>query len=76
VDGAGNLYIADTYNNRIRLVTFSTGNITTVAGTASSGYNGDNIAASTANAKSSLGVALDPAGNLYIADYTINACGR
>jgi hypothetical protein len=69
VDGAGNLYIADTYNNRIRLVTFSTGNITTVAGTASSGYNGDNIAASTATLSLPWGVALDPAGNLYIADY-------
>ena len=69
VDSAGNLYIADTYNNRIRLVTFSTGNITTVAGTAASGYNGDNIAASTATLSLPWGVALDPAGNLYIADY-------
>ena len=68
VDGAGNLYIADASNNRIRKVTASTGEITTVAGTGSAGYNGDNIAATSAELYFPWGVAVDGAGSLYIAD--------
>jgi hypothetical protein len=67
VDGAGNLYIADMGNNRIRKVTPG-GTITTVAGTGTSGYNGDNIAATSAEVNP-YGVAVDGAGNFYIADY-------
>src|SRR5271156_761918 len=44
LDGAGNYYIADTYNNRIRKVNAS-GIITTIAGNDTAGYNGDNILA-------------------------------
>jgi sugar lactone lactonase YvrE len=69
LDAAGNLYIADYGNNRIRKVTAATGIITTVAGTGSTTYNGDGIAATSANLNSPWGVALDSAGNIYIAEY-------
>src|SRR5208282_692463 len=68
LDGAGNLYIADTSNNVIRKVTPG-GTITTVAGNGTAGYNGDSIAASAAELNGPTGVALDGAGNLYIADF-------
>ena len=67
VDGAGNLYIADTGNSRIRKVD-SSGNISTVAGTGTDGYSGDGAAATAARLNSPSGVAVDGAGNLYIAD--------
>jgi hypothetical protein len=66
VDSAGNLYIADTGNVRIRKV--SNGVITTVAGTGVSGFNGDNIPAVIAQLGSAAAVAVDSAGNCYIAD--------
>jgi sugar lactone lactonase YvrE len=66
VDAAGNLYIADTYNNRIRKV--SGGVITTVAGNGTSGSLGENIPATTAQLNWPYGVAVDAAGNLYIAN--------
>ena len=68
VDGAGNLYIADSFNDRVRKVDTS-GNITTVAGTGTGGYNGDNIPASTAQLSQPTGLALGGVGNLYIADF-------
>ena len=68
LDSAGNLYIADTGNVRIREVNASTGLITTVAGNGAYGYNGDNIAATSAELYYPAGVALDSAGNLYIVD--------
>jgi len=68
VDGAGNIFIADLVNNRIRKVNASTGLISTVAGNGTQGYNGDGIAASSAELYGSFGVAVDSAGNLYIAD--------
>jgi trimeric autotransporter adhesin len=68
VDSAGNLYIADTDNNRIRKVTFSTGIINTVAGNGTAGYSGDGVAATSTELNYPTGVALDGAGNLYIAD--------
>ena len=67
VDGVGNLYIADAGNNRIRRVA-PDGIITTVAGTGIYGYDGDNIPATSAELNSPAGVAVDGAGNLYIAD--------
>jgi sugar lactone lactonase YvrE len=63
----GDLYIADTYNHRIRRVD-GTGIITTVAGTGSFLYNGDGIPAVSANLNDPSGIAFDAAGNLYIAD--------
>ena len=66
VDAAGNLYIADTGNNRVRKIT--KGVITTVAGDGLSGFGGDNGPATSAYLNSPEGVAVDSAGNLYIAD--------
>jgi hypothetical protein len=58
VDGSGNLYIADTQNNRIRMVSAATGIITTVAGNNSFGYNGDNIPATSATLWNPTGVSV------------------
>ena len=68
LDGAGNLYIADKNNNRIRKVDASTGNISTVAGTGTFGFSGDGGAATAARLSFPNGVAVDGDGNLYIAD--------
>jgi uncharacterized protein (TIGR03437 family) len=69
IDAAGNLYIADGSNNRIRKL--SGGIITTVAGTGVAGFSGDGgpaTLASLGGPSGALGVAMDTAGNLYIAD--------
>jgi uncharacterized protein (TIGR03437 family) len=66
VDGAGNLYIADTVNNRIRKV--SNGIITTVAGSGSGSYSGDGGAATSAGISGPQDVKVDAAGNIFIAD--------
>ena len=67
LDGAGNLYIADTGNNRIRLVT-PAGSISTVAGNGLPGSTGDGGLARDAQLGSPAGVAVDGAGSLYVAD--------
>ena len=67
VDAAGNLFIADYYNNRLRKVS-SNGTITTAAGNGSPGYSGDGGAATNANLNTPWGVAVDATGNLFIAD--------
>ncbi|MCD1259429.1 S-layer homology domain-containing protein [Paenibacillus athensensis] len=72
VDGNGNIYIADTENHRVRKVDSSTGNISTIAGTGVSGYNGDGITATTAQLYSPTEVILDGDGNVYIADTNNN----
>jgi trimeric autotransporter adhesin len=74
LDSAGNLYIADTYNHRIREI--SAGNINTVAGSGGTclnpcslgGFSGDAGPATSATLAFPYGVALDPAGNILIAD--------
>ena len=58
------MYIADTYNQRIRKVTVSTGIITTIAGTGASSYSGDNGAATSATLYYPDGVALDALGRI------------
>ena len=70
VDSAGNLYIADSRNNRIRKVV--NGVITTVAGNGTAGFSGDNGPANSAQLYGPSGIAVDPAGNLYIADSVNN----
>src|SRR5579871_224733 len=67
VDSAGNLYIADYLNNRVRKV--SGGVITTVVGNGSYGFSGDNGSATRAELRRPSGIAVDSAGNLYIADF-------
>lgn len=68
VDGSGNVYIADKGNNRVVKVTVSSGKITTVAGGGMCGYNGDGIAATSAQLHSPYDVAVDAHGNIFIAD--------
>ena len=67
MDSAGNLYIADMNRQRIRKVDCN-GIITTVAGNGTAGYNGDGFLATSAELNDPSGVALDSAGNLYVAD--------
>jgi hypothetical protein len=67
VDPSGNVFIADTYNNRIREVVKATGNIITVVGTGVGGYNGDGAATSTEVYYPEM-MALDGSGNLFFAD--------
>lgn len=67
VDGAGNLFIADAHNQRIRKVA-SNGIITTVAGTGTSGFSGDGGPAQSARLNFPSDVATDSAGNLFIVD--------
>jgi sugar lactone lactonase YvrE len=69
VDSSGNLYIADTGNNRIRFVAASTGVISTIAGTGTSGFSGDGFAATSAELASPSGIAVDSSGNVYISDF-------
>ncbi|MGA3044664.1 MAG: hypothetical protein ABSF54_28145, partial [Bryobacteraceae bacterium] len=68
LNSAGNLYIADTGNRRIRLVTAATGTISTIAGTS---QNGDGGLAAGAVLSNPQGVAVDAAGNLFIADGSV-----
>ena len=63
----GNVYIGDWYNHRIRKVTVSTGIITTIAGSSTSGsYSGDNGAATAAKLSYPHGIAIDAQGRILI----------
>lgn len=76
VDAAGNYYIADTGTSRIREISSLTSTISTVAGTGtpcSSAPCGDGSAATSASLNFPVAVAVDPAGNIYIADAEDNA---
>ena len=68
VDSKGNFYIADAYTYVVRMVTLSTGNISTIAGNAAPGTAGDNELAISANITDVHGVAVDGSGNVYISD--------
>ena len=67
-DIAGNLYIADTLNHRIRRVDASTGMIRTIAGVGVSGFSGDGGAALAAEITTPAAIAVDYAGKVYFAD--------
>ena len=62
----GNVYIADSNNNRIRKVTVSTGIITTLAGNGATTFSGDNGPATSGTLNYPTGVALDSAGTSFI----------
>jgi len=65
-DIAGNLYFADSGNQRVRRIDASTGIINTIAGNGTAGYTGDFGAATGANLSSPTGVAVDSQGQVYI----------
>jgi len=67
VDAAFNIYIGDTHNQRVRLVTFTTSIITTLAGTGVKGFNGDGPATTSELARPR-GVAVGAPGTVYVAD--------
>jgi uncharacterized protein (TIGR03437 family) len=71
LDSKGNYYISDYYTNAVRMVTASTGNIATIAGNGTSGFAGDDGAATDANIGSVYGIAVDSTGVVYISD-TVN----
>jgi sugar lactone lactonase YvrE len=75
VDGAGNLYIADLGNNRIRKVDTS-GTITTVAGTGLAGFDGDGGPAVAASLNGPTGIVVDSAGDIYFSDTGNNRVRR
>jgi cysteine-rich repeat protein len=76
VDGLGNLFIADTGNQRIRRVDAATGTISTVAGTGTIGFSGDGGPATSADLDQPHDIAVDGLGNLFIADFGNNRVRR
>lgn len=68
LDTANNLYIADTHNHRIRKLNLATNVVVTIAGTGVPGFSGDNAPATAANLDLPTALALDLAGDLYLAD--------
>jgi sugar lactone lactonase YvrE len=75
VDAEGNLYVADTFNHRVRKIT-PEGMILTVAGTGRAGFSGDGDLAVRAELRFPLAVAVDVEGRLYIADAGNNRVRR
>lgn len=73
VDGAGNVVFADTNNQRVREIVAASGIITTIAGNGAVGYSGDGGAATAASLDYPQAVAVDAAGDVYIADTDNNA---
>jgi hypothetical protein len=69
LDASGNIYIADSGNNRIREVKASSGIITTIAGTGAAGYAGNGGPATSATLNFPETIAIDLSGNLYISDF-------
>ncbi len=70
MDSAGNVYIGDQTNHRVRKITASTSIITTIAGTGTSGYSGNGGQATSATIKYPCGINLDSSGNVYFGDYS------
>ena len=75
VDSLGNVYVADTGNNRIRRIDGS-GNASTVAGDGAEGFSGDGRSATDASLDGPLSVSTDADGNVYIADTGNNRVRR
>jgi sugar lactone lactonase YvrE len=76
VDSNGDLYVVDTGNNVVRFVSAASGNITTLVGNGTAGYSGDGGPAASAELSAPSSVALDSAGNLFIADTGNNIVRR
>jgi len=76
LDSSSNLYVADQANNRVRRVDSETGIISTVAGNGTQGYSGDGGAAVGATLNAPAGIAVDPAGNIFIDDNGNNVIRR
>jgi sugar lactone lactonase YvrE len=76
VDGAGNVYTADSQDNVVRKIAAGTGIITTIAGTGVAGHTGDNGPASTAELWTPSSLAVDGKGNLFIAETGDNVVRR
>lgn len=72
IDKGGNIYFYDDHNYRIRKIGIDR-IITTIAGTGTNGYNGDNIPATTAQISTSGGLIIDKDGNIYFCDIVRNA---
>jgi sugar lactone lactonase YvrE len=79
IGASGNIFIADTFNGRIRKVSASSGIISTVAGNGTLGFSGDGGPATSAALPGPYGVAVDVAGNLFISSgpniYKVSASG-
>jgi sugar lactone lactonase YvrE len=71
LDGSGNLYIADFNNNRVRMVN-SSGTISTVAGSGTTGFGGDGNAAASASLNGPTALAVDKNGAIYVSDFNNN----
>ncbi len=71
LDASGNLFVADSGNNRIRKVDVA-GTITTVAGSGINGFSGDGGSALSAELNTPIDMAVDATGNIFIADYSNN----
>jgi sugar lactone lactonase YvrE len=71
-DSSGNVYIADSGGHRIRMVTASTGIISTIAGTGTWGFSGDGGAATSADLTNPWGIGVDSSGNVYFSDFGNN----
>ncbi len=65
IDSSKNIYFSDSINNRVRMITVSKGIISTYAGTGSSGYNGDDREATSADLYSPNGLCIDISGTNY-----------
>ncbi|MEW6733452.1 MAG: IPT/TIG domain-containing protein [Acidobacteriota bacterium] len=68
IDKAGNFYVTDVFNNRIRKIDGTSGIITTIAGNGKQGFSGDGGPATEASLNVPTGIALDSAGNLFVVD--------
>ena len=68
VDAAGNLFLSDSNNNRIRRVDAVSNAISTVAGDGIPGFSGDGGRATQASISAPAGLVIDGAGNIYFAD--------
>lgn len=76
VDASGNIYIADTFDYRIRKINISNGTITTIAGTGTAGYSGDGGTATTAKLNSPYGVTVNAGGPIFYVADSGNHCVR